>query len=143
VVGADQRRSSADLADLDATASTVIMGTMNSRIAVARLYRGNTAQQVGLVRTWRVDWYSPLLFGVAPLALMTSYGIANVTRPSAPAVVWGGAIVVCLMLWGFTLFRFGDFWRNARVIDDAILARAVCGPASAAVTPQPDRTEPS
>jgi hypothetical protein len=107
------------------------------------LYGDDAPKRMAVVRVWRVDWYSPLLFGVAPLALATSYCIANITRPTAPAVIWVGAVVACLVLWGFTLFRFGDFWRNARVIDGAILTHSVCGPATVAVTAhQPGRPLP-
>ncbi len=77
--------------------------------------------RTAIVRPLRSEWYTPLLFGVAPPLLLSLYVAANLRGGTANIAVWlacatGGA------LWAFTIIRFIDFARNAKVIDQAILA---------------------
>jgi len=84
-----------------------------------------------------VDWYSPLLFGVAPPLLLTLYVVANV-RSQPTALVWLSC-GVGVLLWSYTISRFIDFARNKGVIDRAIVTAgggtAAEGPSTADSTP--------
>jgi hypothetical protein len=92
------------------------------------LYRGSPPSGTKIVRALPVDWYSPLLFGVAPPLLLTLYVVANV-RSQPTALVWLSC-GVGVLLWSYTISRFIDFAHNKGVIDRAIVTAGVLGTAA-------------
>jgi hypothetical protein len=108
------------------------LGQLNNRELSVRTLHGDHSRPnlTGIVRPWRADWYSPLLFGVAPPALPAFYIGKNLQQTATPAPLWVGAVVIAAALWIFSISRFFDFVRNAAAVDKAILATAVCGPVS-------------
>lgn len=84
------------------------------------LYGVSPPPRSTIVRPLRSEWYTLPLFGVAPPLLFALYVSANLRGGTATTVTWlacatGGT------LWIFTISRFIDFVRNAKVIDRAIL----------------------
>lgn len=85
------------------------------------LYGVSPPPRTTIVRPLRSESYTPLLYGVAPPLLYTLYASANLRGGTATSMVW----LICAAggtLWAFTISRFVDFVRNAKIIDQAILA---------------------
>ncbi|RKT56267.1 hypothetical protein [Saccharothrix australiensis] len=108
------------------------LGQLNERRLSLRTPRGDDppAGASGIVRPWRADWHTPLLFGLTPLLLTGFHVAANIRHPGTPAPIRLAAVGCALALWVFSLTRFADFPRDAKAVEQAILAAAVCGPLS-------------
>jgi hypothetical protein len=85
------------------------------------LYGISSPPRTAVVRPLRPEWYTPLLFGIAPPLLLILYAAANLHGGTTTMVVWS-ACVIGAAFWAFTISRFIDFVRNSKIIDRAILA---------------------